>query len=160
MSRVIYPKQFIQEVLIDEIGDITKRHAYLSFGVICSGIEFLGRCISEKSWDDRNNKTPFLNAITTLFPTQYHQYKDELYSSLRCGLHHLMTPGKILITEKKNDPGNQWNKSNHPISHNGNIILVIEYFYDDFVSACEMVVSDQYTSSKMAKPLIKVGAIS
>ena len=39
MSRVIYPKQFIQEVLIDEIGDITKRHAYLSFGLICSGNE-------------------------------------------------------------------------------------------------------------------------
>lgn len=66
MSKFLYPKEFIANVLINEIGDILQHHHFLSFILICSGIEFLGKC-----WDDklkeldigRKNNVYFENAI-------------------------------------------------------------------------------------------------
>jgi len=46
------PKEFIQQVLIDEVGEIHLKYPYISFATMAIGIEFLGKCLN--SHDDWN----------------------------------------------------------------------------------------------------------
>ncbi len=50
------PKDFIQMVLIEGIGDVVKRHPYISFALVAIGIEFLGKCllIEKNEWHNIN----------------------------------------------------------------------------------------------------------
>ncbi len=47
----IRPKQFIETVLIKEIGELTNTNPYLSFVLIGIGIEFLGKCLDSNEND-------------------------------------------------------------------------------------------------------------
>ena len=64
-------KEFIQNVLIGEIGDVVSHHQYLSFALISAGIELLGTCIespinSFHIWG--KSELRFKSAINQLFP--------------------------------------------------------------------------------------------
>jgi len=46
---------------------------------------------------------------------------------------------------------------NHPSEQNGRLLLVIEYFYIDFVDACKKVLRMKFNSNdKMNKPFLSV----
>jgi len=132
-------KEFINHVLINEIGDVVDHHKWLSFILICSGIEFLGGCIDKEvkkiNTGGRSEKR-FNDAIEKLFPIKYHPFIKKpfnLYSELRCGMNHVSIPGmKLALSETKSNHQNlsQWGDR---------IIIVAEDFYGDFKNACNTV---------------------
>jgi hypothetical protein len=134
-------KEFINHVLIDEIGDVVDHHKWLSFILLCSGIEFLGGCLDheEKNLNAENRSAKrFNDAILKLFPSKYHSFikkgKDCLYSQLRCGMNHVALPGLgIALSERNSNLGNlsEWNNRT---------IIIAEDFYSDFKNACQMVI--------------------
>jgi len=128
------PKNFIEKVLIEEIGKITITNAYLSFVLIAIAIEFLGKCINDSlnNWNEGKSEELFKNAIKGLMP-KYQPYC--LYQLLRCGLAHYLAPQKGLdLSELKNGT---INLSTTP---DGTLVLNIEDFYYDFKCACEKVI--------------------
>lgn len=50
-------KEHIQNYWINEVGDLVKNHAFMSFGIIGVGIEFLGKCL--------DYYTPWLSTANT-----------------------------------------------------------------------------------------------
>ena len=46
------PKEFIQQVLINELGEIHSQHPYIAFATMAIGVEFLGKCLNDH--DDWN----------------------------------------------------------------------------------------------------------
>jgi len=159
--RDITPKQLIKELLIDEIGEVNKKHPYLSFNLISSGIEFLGICIDKGcKWTDQGkSKKHFYNCIDKLFPKRYQIIKSKLYKDLRCGLVHCWLSGDFKLTEIRNDPTGTLKYKNHILSNQD--ILVLDYFYFDFVQACMKVISKTYDKrDKMNAPIIRVGPLS
>ncbi len=159
--RDITPKQFIKEVLIDEIGEIIKKHPYLSFTLISSGIEFLGICVDKSAkWTDQGkSEKHFHDCIDKLFPRRYQAIKDRLYKELRCGLVHSQLSGDFKLTEIKNDPTGTLKYEDHLISDQD--ILVLDYLYFDFVQACMKIISMTYEKTdKMNTPIIRVGPLN
>jgi len=159
-KRLIYPKNFILETLIEKIGRIVHVDAYLSFVLISSGIEFLGKCVDVNSkWGDEGlSKKQFKNAIEELFPESYHSLMDDLYSDLRCGLVHRITPGSISLTQNGNDQNGEIQYISHPYIKKGRKILVVEYFYFDFVEACKKVLAKDFDEKdKMNEAILYVG---
>jgi len=106
----LYPKNFINQVLINEMQDIVIKHPYLAFLLICSGIEFLGKRIDKNNqnwdWNSQYQKAnpPFDNAIKKLFPKKYSLLlkKYSLRDQLRNGMIHILAPkSKIGLTQLK-----------------------------------------------------------
>lgn len=161
IEKDIYPKDFIRDALIEKIGKIIHVDAYLSFSLICSGIEFLGKCLdSTNKWEDGFSGGQFKAAIAKLFPDRYHNLADKLYEELRCGLSHRFMPGSIALTQNSNDPDGEIKYENHPYIENGKMRLVIEYFYFDFVEACKKVLSTNFgDNNKMNTPILHVGIL-
>lgn len=159
--RNITPKQFVKEVLIDEIGEIIKKHPYLSFTLITSGIEFLGICVDKSSrWSDQGkSRKHFYDCIDKLFPKKYQAIKVQLYKDLRCGLMHSQLPGNFKLTELKNDPIGVLKYEDHLVKNQ--YILVVDYFYFDFVQACQKVIANTYDpTDKINFPFMQIGPLN
>jgi hypothetical protein len=163
-KKLLYPKDFIRQVLIDELQDIVVKHPYLAFLLICSGIEFLGKCIDtnkqEWNWDFQyqKNNPPFDNAIKNLFPEKYEKALGDykLRDQLRNGLTHALAPkNKIGLSQLKHDENGEITMDNHPFEQGGKLSLIIEYFYIDFVDACKKVLNMNFKKNdKMNKPFL------
>jgi len=135
-------KEFINHVLINEIGDVVEHHKWLSFILICSGIEFLGGCLDqeEKALNAKKRSAKrFNNAILKLFPSKYHPFinngKEGLYAQLRCGMNHVALPGlQIALSERNSTLENlsEWNNRT---------VIIAEDFYSDFKNACHTIMS-------------------
>lgn len=159
MNRQIFPNEHIKDVLIAEIGDIAKNHPYLSFTLICSAIEFLGICLDSTSrWTDQGkSSTHFKNAIDQLFPVCYQTIKDKLYTELRCGMVHCQVCGTFQLAELKNFTG-IYPYSDHIVKNSQ--ILILDYFYKDFVEACNKIISMTFPATdKMKLPLISIHSL-
>ena len=135
------PKDFIQKVLINNIGDISYKYHYISFLLIANGIEFLGKCLDEKHEFNHYEKglprKHFNNAIEELMP-KYNSInkKYDLYSTLRNGFSHMISPkAGIWLSQRKNT--NNYNLE----EHDEGLILKAEDFYDDFKIACEEIIN-------------------
>lgn len=162
--RKLYPKDFIGEVLIVEISDIVHKHPYLAFLLICSGIEFLGKCsdVKLKKWDCKYNNGEHFKKGLSFFPKWYRENKMKgfLLDQLRNGLVHLFTPKSGVDLISKND------KIFLKIHYKDNIILkskrnrnyiVVEYLFFDFVEACKEVLKIKFSKrDKMNKQLLIV----
>ena len=139
-------EDFIKNVLIKEIGDIKSNHPFLAFNLICSGIEFLGKCLKFdyiNEFDDGNSY--FKKAIKELFPEKYQRLENVLWDDLRNGMIHILLPkSKIGLSEKSHDKTNLVSRQNHPYEQNSQHILFIEYFYDDFTEACNKVMAQKH----------------
>lgn len=160
MNRALTPKDYIKEVLVNEIGDIVIHHPYLSFTLICSGIEFLGICLDSGSgWSDRGKSARhFKDAIDRLFPSKYQTIKDNLYTELRCGMVHSQLSGNFKLTELKNFQHGTVSQADH-IS-NDPTLLILDYFYQDFKDACNTIINRSFPANdKMNTPIIYVGKI-
>jgi hypothetical protein len=154
----VYPKDFILNSLMGEIGDIIRGHAYLSFILICSGIELLGKCLEPNASfsDDGKQGEYFKKAIKELFPECYHDHIQHLYSDLRCGMLHSYLAGKYKLMELKNDPAGQHAYATH-LAENSDII-VLDYLFFDFIQACQKVLNMDFAEDdKMTKPFIIIG---
>jgi len=153
--KTITPKEFIQQVLINEVGEIHERFPYISFATMAIGIEFLGKCLSnEEDWNKQgNSKTDFEFAINNL--NSFEKYRDflgeyELWTSLRNGFLHSFVPKNKLTLSSKDE-------MEHLKEHNGKLNLKCEDLYSDFKLACEEVLQmTTFSSNKMTLPLLFV----
>jgi hypothetical protein len=138
--------RFIQTVLINDIGRMINdcRLYYLSFGVIAQGIEFLGACLDELPFDEKDQaEKRFKRAIRNLFPKKYAKHNSPqaqfyLYKDFRCAMVHKVRPqNRIVLTHRVEsiEEGTA-----HLEEYNGQLVLVAEDLYDDFKRACERVI--------------------
>jgi hypothetical protein len=155
MTR-LKPNDFIQTVLINEIGELVDSHPYISFILMGIGIEFMGKCIdtSLTDWNvSGRSKHDFENAITTI-PSlnKYEPYltSHQMYSSFRCGLAHAVAPKTQITLSSKEE-------MEHLIDNNGRLNLKVEDFYQDFKDACNYVMTQTYpTWDKMNANFLEV----
>jgi hypothetical protein len=156
MQRKILPKEFIQEVLIDEFKDIVERHPYIAFSLIAIGIEFLGKCILTQfqDWHNINAERAFNRGLSLMVLEDKRYGKLNLRIELRNGFAHTLAPkSKIALSEVKHG-------AIHFSEAGGRTILVIETFYQDFVSACKSVIAEGFRETdKMNRPFIGVGPL-
>jgi hypothetical protein len=142
-------REFIQGVLIQEIGEIQKQHHYLSFGLITQGIEFLGFCLfNDELHKDKQSEKRFRRAISELFPPEYKPYncgkaEFDLYKNLRCGLLHVVVPESnielIQEAEKSKFKGSHLDVV--MVRGRKRLLLVSQDFYSDFKEACLKIMS-------------------
>ena len=111
---------FISDYYIDELKRLIRdKHFFVAFLVISSGIEFLGKAISDRSWfKSGTSKMDFNNALNT-FPSlkKYDNLGVKLdkaqkdvsfYSVVRCGILHASCPQKgITLSETVNNLPNE-----------------------------------------------------
>lgn len=120
-------RQFIQEYLIDDIGNIVKTHPYFAFLLMAVGIEFLGRCQSTNAWNDRHKPSDYFDDGLAVPPlSQYATKCRNLYHQLRCGLAHAYRPDGIILSNE-----------------GGAGDISCDDFYADFVAACKNVLDDK-----------------
>ncbi|NWG05022.1 MAG: hypothetical protein HXY44_19405 [Syntrophaceae bacterium] len=142
---------FIQKVLIDEFKEIQQagEHPYISFNLICQGIEFLGACLDSEPFSGKGLSAPrFRRAIEDLFPTSYHPFNQgtgkafDLYENFRCSFLYVMLPRPrlklIRRTEKPKFNANHLEVKE--IQGIERLVLVLEDLFEDFERACEGII--------------------
>ncbi|MEK6726709.1 MAG: hypothetical protein AABY54_09230 [Deltaproteobacteria bacterium] len=153
------PKQFIQQVFISELDKIKSTNSYISFALIATGIEFLGKCLDNdaKHWNvSRKSKFNFeyaINHLDSLILYRPYLTSHKLWDSLRNGFAHSFVP-KYPVTLSSKD------EASHLLLHENNerLNLKCEDFYNDFKNACIEVVNMEFSDSddKMNKQLLSV----
>jgi hypothetical protein len=128
---------FINDYYIKELNSlVAEGHSVTAFLVISSGIEFLGKAISQDNlFSSGHSNDDFNNALNTFKSLQkysnlgLHSYQknnhtvdDSLYAIVRCGIVHSSTP-KIGITLTDG-------------SNNLPCEVGLSDLFNDFVSAC------------------------
>jgi hypothetical protein len=151
---LLTPKQFIQNVLIEEMKDMVFRHPFLAFSLISQGVEFLGKCLNEeKDWHTQPKNVKDFELGKMLLVNIDERYKHvNLRDELRNGFAHSLSPkNKIALSEVKS--GNK----HFSLNKDGKIILVIEIFYRDFVEACQKIIRTEFSEeNKVNKPFLDI----
>jgi hypothetical protein len=142
---------FIQKVLIDELKEIQKGegHPYISFSLICQGIEFLGACLDSEPFSAKGlSASRFRRAIYDLFPTSYHRFNQgsgklfDLYEILRCGLLHIVLPESRLELVRRSEKTKL--HADHleikEIRGIDRLVLVLEDLFEDYERACKEMI--------------------
>lgn len=120
-------KNFIEDHLIDQIGEVKASHPYFAFALIAIGIEFLGKC--QNTFADWNYYKPFqpekdFNLGLSIPPLDKYSNMG-LYQNLRNGMaHSFLTNGKLLLSNTRNSEAK---------------CLDLDEFYANFVQACRKV---------------------
>lgn len=147
-SVPMYPKHFIQQVLINELTTVVKTSPWLGFICISSGIEFLGKCIDTNyptNWNQSGqSRQNFKDAIEKL--NAFNKYRPllsrtnfDFYSEFRCGLVHACAP--------KDNVSLSHGTEEKPTSfgQKGEINFNADELFEDFKSACEEVINMSFT---------------
>ncbi len=159
-QTTLTPKEFIQKVLIDNIGDIHLKYPYLAFAPMAIGIEFLGKALnSHEDWNYYASGVPrqdFELAINSL--TSFQKYRplltsNKLWDALRNGFSHSFVPKGTLSLSSGTETAHLVNVTPTKIN------LRCEDLYIDFKGACEEVIAmdlTSFASGKMGRPLLSV----
>ncbi len=159
-------KEFIQTVLINNIGDLvnTGNH-FIGFGPQSQAIELIGAIIEDEAVErtqtvpesefdtQRKSRRRFHNALKLFSNPNYIKYCPELktdptyradydlYANLRCGYAHQMKPtGKIAVTtEQEAIADGTVHMEIDP--HTNNLIIASELLYKDLKEVCEKVIA-------------------
>jgi hypothetical protein len=150
------PKEFIDAVLINEVGAIHLQYPYISFAMMAIGIEFLGKCLNNyEDWNESgHSKEDFELAINSL--NAFDKYRPlltshNLWTSLRNGFLHSFVPKNTLTLSSKDETAHLVAVT--PIKIN----LRCEDFYKDFKGACQEVIAmTSFQSNKMNLPLLEL----
>jgi hypothetical protein len=140
---------------------------YLGFGVIASGIEFVGACFDEYPFhQERKSRPRFAQGMQWLsrIDPRYQQYNQPsspyfLYKFLRCGMAHVMRPhGRVLFSSRVHWPESP---NAHLSEVNNSLLLICEDFYDHFARGCEELIAElpQLAAPKLADPYLFVGPL-
>jgi hypothetical protein len=143
---------FIQNILIDEFKKIQQDegHHYISFSLICQGIEFLGACLDSEPFSAKGLSAPrFRRAIYDLFPTSYREFNQgsgrpfDLYENLRCGLLYAILPKSPLELIQRSEKESL--SVNHlevmEIRGINKLVLVAEDLFEDYENACQEIIA-------------------
>jgi hypothetical protein len=143
---------FIQKVLIEEFREIQQdegRH-YISFSLVCQGIEFLGACLDSDPFSAKGlSAARFRRAIYDLFPTSYRKFNQgsgrpfDLYENLRCGLQHVILPESPveLVQESEKEKFDVNHLEVKEIRGIDRLVLVSEDLFDDYEKACKEIIA-------------------
>lgn len=131
MEEKLTVKDFIEEYLIKQIGEIKKGYPYFAIILMSLGLEFLGKIRRGNDFNTKGTSSEDFNAGKELMTT----YKDckDLYENLRCGFAHSMRMNNLTISN---------------IQLEDNTDIDVETFYKEFVKACEQVIADGKDSLK------------
>jgi hypothetical protein len=104
------PRDFIQQVFLAELSQIAEKHHFISFSLVGLGTEFLGACLDNYDFEERNlSGLRFRGAVKALYPHSYHPYADLLASHLRNGFAHQFRPGtRLELTKREEAPSKGW----------------------------------------------------
>ena len=143
---------FIQNVLIDAFEEIQQDegHRYISFSLICQGIEFLGACLDSEPFSAKGLRAPrFRRAIYDLFPTSYHPFNRgsgkpfDLYENLRCSLFKIILPESRLELIRRYEEAELG--AHHlqikEIRGIPRLVLVLEDLFSDYENACREIIA-------------------
>lgn len=135
-------EDFINKVLIEEIGDIKDPHPYLAFPLICEGIEFLGKMNSPDSWEGRYLSKKHFNEALNQYDSLNKYKHTNLYEIIRCGFCHGLRPssgnGKCEYYLCQDIKPPYRTKDGKKI-----IFISINQLYNDFKEACECLLKDR-----------------
>jgi len=134
------PKEFIQDILIDQVGDIAYNSAYPSFALIAIGIEFLGKCMltQYQDWHEIPVHKAYDKGVELMAQVDKRYDGKWLRTELRNGFAHTFIPkGKVWLSERKHE-------AVHFKEHDGGHILVIEDFHRDFANACRIIINKDF----------------
>lgn len=142
---VIMPKDFIKNVLIEEMKDVVMKHPYLAFALISIGIEFLGKCMLTECdhWDIKLGEQfkPFDKGMELMITIDNRYAHLNIRDQLRNGFTHTLLPKTNIALSEVKHGAIHFEQLNHQT------ILVIEIFYRDFVRACYSVLNYSFTSN-------------
>ena len=141
-------KQFIENYLIRDIGDIKEKYPYFAFLLMSVGFEFLGKCLYDEEWNHQNLSGYFMDGFQLTGLAE--RYSDlDLYHNLRCGLaHSLLIKDGILLSDKEND-------------HQSDSTISCDEFYEHFKRACEKVINGDVEIKKdLDSPFLGVSKIN
>lgn len=143
---------FIQKVLIDEFKEIQEDegHPYISFSLICQGIEILGACLDSEPFSAKGLNAPrFRKAIYDLFPMSYRKFNQgtgkpfDLYENLRCSLVHVILPGSPLELIQRTEKV-KFNVSHLEVKEIrgvNRLVLILEDLFEDYERACQEIIA-------------------
>ncbi|MFB3885503.1 MAG: hypothetical protein ACE144_09765 [Thermodesulfobacteriota bacterium] len=143
---------FIQAVLIDQFKEIQQKEEnnYISFNLICQGIEFLGACLDSEPFSAKGlGASRFRRAVHDLFPKTYQPFNQgsgkpfDLYEDLRCSLLHVILPGTplALIRRSEKEQFHATHLEVKEIQGVNRLVLVLEDLFDDYEKACREIIS-------------------
>jgi hypothetical protein len=143
---------FIQDVLIDQFKEIQQKEKnhYISFSLICQGIEFLGACLDSEPFSAKGlGASRFRRAIHDLFPTTYHPFNQgsgrpfDLYENLRCSLLQVILPvSKLaLIRRSEKEQLHAAHLEVKEVLGVHKLVLVLEDLFDDYEKACREIIA-------------------
>lgn len=143
---------FIQKVLIEEFREIQQDegHHYISFGLICQGIEFLGACLdSEPFLAKGRSAARFRRAVYDLFPASYRQFNQgtgrpfDLYENLHCVLLQVILPESPLeLLRRAEKPAfDAVHLEVMEVRGMSRLVLVLEDLFDDYEKACKEIIA-------------------
>lgn len=153
------PKEFINQVFVNELEKLKDSNPYISFAIMAIGIEFLGKCLdtNTQDWNKPSmSKIHFELAINNLSSLEkYREYliSHKLWDSLRNGFAHSFVPKYTLSLSSKDEAPHFY------IKNNGlTVNLRCEDFYVDFRDACLEVIDKKFNdpNDKMNKDVLSV----
>ena len=143
---------FIQKVLIEEFREVQQDegHPYISFSLICQGIEFLGACLDSEPFSAKGRSAArFRRAVYDLFPVSYRPFNQgtgrpfDLYENLRSGLLHVILPESPIELIQQSEKAKLG--FNHlevkEIRGMDRLVLVSEDLFDDYEKACKEIIA-------------------
>lgn len=151
----------VKEFIVDyysNLNCIRKISPYISFGLICAGIEYLGKCLDDihefQYYENGLSSKQFYSAITQVMP-KYIIFKNlKVYVTLRNGMLHALIPnGNIWLREKHNTQ--YQHLSEHDILGQKRVVIILEEFYEDFEKACNIVI-EKIEIGELKHPKIKM----
>jgi hypothetical protein len=121
------------------------KKGYHTFGPICVGIEFLGKCLDDEpvfNSSEIEGRDSFNRAICELMPSYTTMnIKYNFYGRIRNGMLHSLLPKKnIWFREIHSMTENDKHLHVRKINGVDGLVLVANYFYEDFKSACDEVI--------------------
>lgn len=144
-------EEFIQKILIEEIGEIKDKHPYLMCMLVSQGIEFLGKTVrpinNGSGWNENQNaKRDFQSAIK-LFPSLRKYTEIDIYQRIRCRFcEKMVTDDNMVSDDTAHSKGGG-------AADKGRVTVNLNDLYDDFKRACEDLLEMKNHSPEIAKIL-------
>ncbi|MEQ1868187.1 MAG: hypothetical protein ABL996_26515 [Micropepsaceae bacterium] len=144
--------RFLEEIVEKALPEMAMKNAYFGAGIIAGGIEFLGACLdAHPIADEGRSAARFCLAVNELFPAEYHPFSrpapytkalaptHDLYSSLRCGMAHVLRPQGVLLTGSITEAAEDGNAHLQILTRSGRNypLIVVEQFAADFTASAK-----------------------
>jgi hypothetical protein len=158
--------KFLEQIVERDMPDMAMKNAYFGAGLLAGGIEFFGACLDSFPIEEEGKSAArFCLAINTLFPAAYHAFSrpapyskaqkptHDLYSSLRCGMAHVIRPQGVFLTGTIAEAAGGGFHHLQIIAPGGKAgpLIVVEQFAKDFVGAAQQLQKQLRASALPAK---------